>query len=89
MDASTRGTAGRIPLPDLQRVRAAALRATRVYPGPVGQMVARELRAYAEFGHRFGTDGLIDRIASELLEEGEPPWTDDRPLVQLVGGRSR
>ena len=48
------------------RCRAAARHARRTYPGPLGELVHRELLAYAEFGHRFG-DGLVGRVVDELL----------------------
>ncbi|OLT22297.1 hypothetical protein BJF78_07570 [Pseudonocardia sp. CNS-139] len=48
-------------------VREAAARALETHPGPVGEVLARELRAYALFGHRFGGDGLIHRLATEIL----------------------
>jgi hypothetical protein len=49
------------------RLEAAAEHATRVYPGPVGELLARELRAHVEFGYRFGRGGLITRVACRLL----------------------
>jgi hypothetical protein len=59
-------------------VRAAAARAVHVHPGPVGELLARELRAYAEFGHRFGVDGLLDRLAADL-QDLPPPLHETRP----------
>jgi hypothetical protein len=47
-------------------VREAAARALDVHPGPVGEVLARELRAYAKFGHRFGGDGLLHRLAADI-----------------------
>jgi hypothetical protein len=44
------------------RVRAAAFRATKVYPGPVGECISRELMTWEEFGWRFGGGGLVDRL---------------------------
>lgn len=35
------------------QVRAAAHRAKQLYPGPVGEFVARELLAWEDFGYRF------------------------------------
>jgi len=52
---------------DVMRYRTAALRARRAYPGPVGELVSRELNAYADFGHRFSSDGLVPRLAEEIL----------------------
>ena len=60
------GSAPPLPLHDASRLRAAAHHARRIYPEPLGELVARELTAYAEFGHRFG-DGLIQRVAAIVL----------------------
>lgn len=49
------------------RYRAAAHHARRVYPGPAGELISRELTAYAEFGYRFRTDSLISRLAVAVL----------------------
>ncbi|MBC3192953.1 hypothetical protein H7X46_17990 [Pseudonocardia sp. C8] len=57
--------------------RAAAGHARRALPGPVGELVHRELTAYAEFGHRFG-DGLIPRLMAAVLampSDGRPDAT--------------
>lgn len=44
----------------------AAERALAVYPGALGELVHRELRAFAEFGFRLAADGLIPRLAAEI-----------------------
>jgi hypothetical protein len=62
-----RGDATAMRPHDQARVRAAALRARRIYPGPLGELVFRELRAYAEFGYRLGDDGLISRLTAVVL----------------------
>jgi len=49
------------------RYRAAAFRATRLHPGPVGDLLARELRAVADFGYRVAPDSLVARAAATLL----------------------
>jgi len=49
------------------RLRAAARHARRALPGPLGDLVHRELMAYAEFGHRVSTDALIPRLATDVL----------------------
>jgi hypothetical protein len=56
-----------MPHQDKIRCRAAALRARRLYPGPLGELVNRELSAYAEFGHRFSTDTLVPNLATAIL----------------------
>ena len=35
-------------------------------------MVARELTAHAEFGYRFAADGLLSRLAAEVLRTPVP-----------------
>ncbi len=70
--------AGRLALHDAARIRAAAHHARRVHPGAVGELVARELRAHAEFGYRFDTDGLLLRVAAEVLR-APAAERDDHP----------
>ncbi|GAA4877080.1 hypothetical protein [Actinomycetospora straminea] len=50
-------------------VRAAAEQARRRYPGPVGELLHRELIAYARLGHRFTSDGdaLLPHLTTHLL----------------------
>lgn len=69
------GNAPGLEFHERSRCLAAARFARRVYPGPLGELVARELTAYAEFGHRFG-DGLIPRLVTAVLAtrpDQEPP----------------
>jgi len=62
------------------RYRAAAAHALRVHPGPVGEVIARELLAYAEFGYRFDDNALIPRLAAQVLATpsgaARPPRAD-------------
>lgn len=57
------------------RLRAAAFRAIRVYPGPVGELLSRELLSWEEFGYRLGSRGLImgivDAVMSAQLHQTE------------------
>jgi hypothetical protein len=62
-----RGDAATLQLHERSRFRAAALHARRIYPGPLGELVFRELSAYAEFGYRLSSDGLIPRLATAVL----------------------
>jgi len=78
------GNAEDMPLHDARRFRAAAVHARRIYPGPIGELVYRELDAYAEFGHRLGDDGLILRLAAAVLDVPSDP----RPEDQTPGRRS-
>ncbi|TCK27566.1 hypothetical protein [Pseudonocardia endophytica] len=45
----------------------AGRRATELYSGPVGELVARELHSVAEFGFRFAHDTLTRRLVEHLL----------------------
>lgn len=55
------------------RVRAAAFRVTRLYPGPIGELVSRELLTWEEFGYRLGRGNLVMRLCDHVLKT---------PLVQ-------
>jgi hypothetical protein len=63
-----------------QRARCltAAHHARTTYPGPIGELVARELTSYADFGHRFG-DGLIPRLVAAVLSEQSDHGTGPGP----------
>jgi hypothetical protein len=69
--ARTQGDADTLAAKDVMRYRTAALRARRTYPGPVGELMSRELNAYADFGHRFSSDALIPQLAEEILAAPE------------------
>jgi hypothetical protein len=49
------------------RLRAAAFRVTRLYPGPVGELLSRELLTWEEFGYRLGGQQLVMRIVDHVL----------------------
>jgi len=53
------------------RYRWAALHGRRMYPGALGELIYRELTAYADFGYRFKNDGLIPRLAAAIHDEAE------------------
>ena len=55
-------------------LHSAAEMALVVYPGPVGELVSREIRAYQEIGHRFGGDALMNRLIAHL----NPPTEGNR-----------
>jgi hypothetical protein len=74
--APIQGDAQRLHLHESARIRAAALHARRVIPGPLGDLVHRELTAYAEFGYRFAADALIPRLATEILAVRTPDDAD-------------
>jgi hypothetical protein len=49
------------------RLRAAAFRATRLYPGPVGELLSCELMAWETFGYRLGGAQLMMRLVDHVL----------------------
>jgi hypothetical protein len=49
------------------RLRAAAFRVTRLYPGPVGELLSRELLTWEEFGYRLSGGGLVMRLVEHIL----------------------
>jgi len=65
---------------DRATYRVAAERARVAYPGALGELVHRELRAFADFGYRLAGDGLIDRLAAEVLAEVDRDRTEDRSV---------
>ena len=66
-----------IPVPmdhhEKMRLRAAAFRVTRLYPGPAGEVLSRELLTWEEFGYRLGGGALVMRLVDHILKS---------PLVQ-------
>ncbi|GAA2886594.1 hypothetical protein GCM10010472_51040 [Pseudonocardia halophobica] len=50
------------------RLRAAAFRVTRLYPGPVGEVLSRELLTWEEFGYRLGGGQLVMRLVDHVLK---------------------
>lgn len=56
------------PLHETARLQAASAAARRRYPGPVGDLLAMELKGWAEFGFRLGGHSLIGHVVDELLK---------------------
>ena len=50
------------------RLRAAAFRVTRLYQGPVGELLSRELLTWEEFGYRLGGSQLVMRLVDHVLK---------------------
>lgn len=53
------------------RLRAQAFRAKQVYPGPVGELISRELLAFEEFGYRLAAGALVMSLVRHL-EQAQP-----------------
>jgi hypothetical protein len=49
------------------RIRSAAFQATQTYPGPIGELIARELLSWEEFGYRLGATGPIMRLVDTIM----------------------
>lgn len=62
------------------KIRSAAFRATRIYPGAVGQILSKELLAWEDFGYRLGSQRLINRLVHELMTTPMPP-TPPTPMT--------
>lgn len=54
------------------RLRAAAFRASRIYQGPVGELISRELLSWDEFGYRLGGQRMIMQIVEAIENATEP-----------------
>lgn len=52
---------------DVLRTLAAAYRARLVYPGPVGELIERELTAAAQLGKTFGYADLVGRLVAHII----------------------
>jgi hypothetical protein len=55
--------------PDRVRLHQAGMKARLRYPGPVGELIARELDIWLQFGYRFEARGLTGRLVRHLLDE--------------------
>jgi hypothetical protein len=77
--AGLAGAAPDIPPHDRCHIRAAAHHARRLYPGCVGELLHRELLAYADFGHRFDREALVPRLADEILARSIHPPGERQP----------
>jgi len=57
---------------DRMQMRAAAFRATRLYPGPVGELISKELMTWEEFGMKLGGHGLVARLVAAVMDAELP-----------------
>jgi hypothetical protein len=69
-----------------QRIRRQAYRATKVFPGPIGEMISRELTAWEEFGYRLGGKGLVMRLLIDIERREIPqPKPEPKPDETVQG----
>lgn len=81
-EMNTPQPAADVPVPKLQpvdrgRLLSAALRAEKAYPGPIGELVARELTTWSELSFRFGGESTIARLVDHVMRLP----VDDEPLA--------
>lgn len=60
-------------LPEKLAFRTAAVRATKLYPGPLGELAARELLAVEEFGWRLA-NGDDSSLIARLRDQIDRDW---------------
>jgi hypothetical protein len=67
-------TSGPVPMDhhEKARLRTAAFRVTRLYPGPMGELASREILMWEEFGYRLGNGGLMSRLVDHVLKAPLP-----------------
>lgn len=63
------------------RIREAAFHAKRIYPGPVGELIARELLSWEDFGYRLGGTDLIMSLVRFIMNSPTPPPTQARTIA--------
>lgn len=49
------------------QIRAAAFRATKLWPGGVGELIQRELLSFEDFGQRLAREGHVMRAVRDIL----------------------
>lgn len=59
-------------------LRHLAFKATRLYPGPVGELVSRELLAWEEFGYRLGSYAQVRALMRAVEQTPSPPMQEPR-----------
>lgn len=57
----------KMDLHEKSRASAAAHRAKKLYPGVVGEVLFRELEAYAQWGYRLDQTGLMPRLVAHIM----------------------
>jgi hypothetical protein len=75
---------GTLEFREKQRYRMAAMLARRMYPGPVGELINRELRYYADFGYRSAAEGLLPRLMATVMATDQS--AADRPYFAAFFG---
>ena len=79
MTAAVSKAADRMDHHEKMQIRAAAFRATRLFPGAIGTVLSRELLTWEEFGFRLGNDSTVRELVDQLLKMPTPPPAPDPP----------
>ena len=81
--ADERGAAEPLAAHERSGVRAAAHHARRAVPGPLGELAARELSAYADLGYWGAPDALVPQLVRQVLALPALPAPSDprRPAL--------
>ncbi len=61
------GSAGAMDHHEKMRMRAAAFRVKRVYPGAAGEVLAQEILSWEEFGYRLGENSRVNRLVEQIM----------------------
>jgi hypothetical protein len=64
---------------DRGRLDTAARWARAAFPGPIGELIEREISVYLCFGFRFEGSGLISRLADQVLASKLPDHASPAP----------
>lgn len=57
----------KMDLHEQSRVSAAGHRAKRMFPGPIGELLHREIDAWAHWGYRIDQSGLLPRVVDHIM----------------------
>ena len=61
-----------LTFPERNLLIRAAVRAPLVFPGAVGELIARELKAAEDFSYLPAPTSLIARLVTQVMETGPP-----------------
>ena len=82
------GSTGAMDHHEKMRMRAAAFRVKRVYPGAAGEVLAAEILSWEEFGYRLGNNSKINRLVDQIMTAVIPtdPAAPPVPPARTFGG---
>lgn len=62
------------------RLRATVVRIHKLYPGPAGEVLAKYIDEWEEFGYRFDQRGLMNQLVKQVWET-KLPTEDSVPKI--------